>query len=421
MFILLHSVLHSFTENIISRRDMRYHVESVLVSGEDVWEYRMMPMDIAQGVKDLPEKCVKQETRVHRNSEEKDIVVCWDSVFLAGVSKGGTTALYAALKSHPSISSMIPRKKEAWEMHFFDRVNEVTSWINGTAQSVREKYLDKHSPNVAVDLAERGAVPLLLHYTPGYLFYAPAAINIWRLHPFLTQIRFLVNLREPVSRMWSSYEYKHFRHHRRILDLRHPMTEFEEQWQDVDKVASCIEHAEGWARDGEKWDVESAEDLHTRKCPFNWSLGVPTEIPKNGVYDTRRNARGQFHHVGKGVYYLQFKVWFRLFDRRQFYVASSERLREGADVHEDMVRWLGLPLEGISPEGFHGFESLEAFRKAMQSSGDEDEDEAANITPEKRRIEDVLTPAQIASITERYKPWNRRLNKMLGIDFGYPT
>ena len=407
------------------RRMGQFRVEPALVVGDDLWGYTIMPMDAAQDAEGgIPDKCVRQvdvrEVLSHATEGfvgDAGVVRCWDSVYLIGVSKGGTTALYAALKSHPSVVNMNPDRGDAWEMHYFDRRTVRTS--EREAQGMA--YLDRHSPRIAEGSAVAQPVPLLVHYTPGYVFYTPAAISLWKLHPFRDQIKFLVTLREPVSRMWSSYEYKHMTgSRRRIPDLRHPFIEFEEQWADVDRVARCVVRAERGARDGAKWDVEDVVNVYERACPFDWNLGIPDRLPEPGV-GLRENRVGLYHHVGKGVYFLQLKAWFRLFDRRQFYVVASERLREGPDVHEDMVSWIGLPLEGTSPQGFHGFESREAFREAMQSSGGEEDDVAANETTGKRKLEDVLSAVQIASIAERYKPWNRRLNALLGTDFGYPT
>ena len=43
--------------------------------------------------------------------------------FILGTQKGGTTALYHSLKSHPNVVAPIRKK----ELHFFDKIDELTT------------------------------------------------------------------------------------------------------------------------------------------------------------------------------------------------------------------------------------------------------------------------------------------------------
>ena len=52
-----------------------------------------------------------------------------------------------------------------------------------------------------------GHAPLLGHYTPHYIFHPFSALLLARTFPD-QKVRFLVVLREPVSRAVSSYQFK---------------------------------------------------------------------------------------------------------------------------------------------------------------------------------------------------------------------
>ena len=388
------------------------------VGGEDVWSYKMMPMDVATRSEKIPPKC---QTRGLLAGGDEETLMCWDSIYLIGVSKGGTSSLYAALTSHPSVSNMDPARGDAWEMHYFDRSTEDMMKDLGPVAH-KQVYLRGHSPKITLPEADADGVaqvPVLLHYTPGYLFYSPAAINIWRLHPFRAELKFVVSLREPMARMWSSYEYK-TNGGKKVPDSRHPMMEFEEQFADVERVARCLAVEEAGVLDGNRFEIWKVTDFYEKKCPFNWNLGVPDKVSKRENEDEVVDHKGLSHHVGKSIYYLQLKMWFRLFDRRQFFIVTAEEIRAGTRVHLDLVQWLGLPVvTGSSSNGFKGFYDMNTFHAEMRRAGGEEE--AANETTGKRKIEDVLSASEIDSLAERFKPWNAKLNALLERDVGYPT
>ena len=136
---------------------------------------------------------------------------------------------------------------------------------------------------------------------------------------------------------------------------------------------------------------------------------------------------GLHHHVGKGLYYLQLQMWMRLFHRKQFYIVTSESLRESTDAHARILEWLGLPITGSMECGgvrYDGYASVGEFQDKMRNpeeEGTQEEEWAANETAGKRDITEVLTADQIADIIERYRPWNRRLHELIGMDTGYPA
>jgi hypothetical protein len=104
---------------------------------------------------------------------------------IAGVQKGGTTALADYLRQHPGL--FIPAIKE---LHFFD--NEALPWQNPEplAQSYHAHFQD----------APPGS--LWGEATPIYSYWWPAMARIWAYNP---SMRLIVCLRNPVDRAYSHW------------------------------------------------------------------------------------------------------------------------------------------------------------------------------------------------------------------------
>ena len=107
------------------------------------------------------------------------------NLFLAGVQKGGTTALAQFLGSHPEIG--LAAGKEA---HVLDRA-DIGQWSAGR---IAKRYA-RHFEGC-------GEVRYRLDATPIYCYYPPALEAIARVQP---QARLIVLLRDPVERAVSHY------------------------------------------------------------------------------------------------------------------------------------------------------------------------------------------------------------------------
>jgi hypothetical protein len=111
---------------------------------------------------------------------------------IAGVQKGGTTALADYLRQHPDL--FIPASKE---LHFFD--NETVRWHNPHAD-----YKSYHA-------AFQGAPPGSQwgEATPIYSYWWPAMPRIWAYNPGM---RLILCLRHPVERAYSHWAMETGRH-----------------------------------------------------------------------------------------------------------------------------------------------------------------------------------------------------------------
>lgn len=105
------------------------------------------------------------------------------SFMICGVQKGGTTALWHFLRSHPQIG-FGPRK----EMHFFD--DESRDWSNPSWDDLERPYA--HHP----------AGRILGDATPIYTYW-PSSLG--RIHRYNPGMRLIVSLRHPVERAYSHW------------------------------------------------------------------------------------------------------------------------------------------------------------------------------------------------------------------------
>lgn len=114
------------------------------------------------------------------------------SFILVGAQRAGTTSLFRALSSHPSIHSANYHKG----VNFFDvNYGRGIAWYQG------------HFPtSVALRARARGVAPPMTFEASGYYMFHPCAAERMALH--LPDVRILAMLRDPVERAWSAYKHE---------------------------------------------------------------------------------------------------------------------------------------------------------------------------------------------------------------------
>jgi hypothetical protein len=118
-------------------------------------------------------------------------------VILIGASKCGTTSLVDFLSQHQNIKFVNRR------IHKDDKHKEVHRFDRNTFGLA----------NKAIELADEWAsspiVPnentTVVHYTPHYLYAPTVPYEMKRFYPHASRLKFVVILREPLARAWSSY------------------------------------------------------------------------------------------------------------------------------------------------------------------------------------------------------------------------
>jgi Sulfotransferase domain len=183
---------------------------------------------------------------------------------IIGTQRGGTTALYHYLKTHPCI---IPAT--IGDTHFFDKkyskglrwyqAHFPTLWEKAYAQQVRKR------PLVTGEASS------------SYLFY-PLAPK--RVAESLPHVKLMVLLRNPVDRAYSQYYH--------AVELKHETLPFEEAIQDEEKRT---------AQEHEKILQDEQYESHTY---------------------THRS------YLTRGIYMDQLQAWMTLFPREQFLILKSE-------------------------------------------------------------------------------------------------
>ena len=120
-----------------------------------------------------------------------DTLSCLPSFIIAGVQKGGTTALSALLCTLKSIT--FSKKKE---LHFFDSTKKYDLGLH--------EYI-KHFPihNSTATTSQR--IPIFGESTP---FYIASRVACERIVKIIPDIKIIILLREPISRAYSEYQMK---------------------------------------------------------------------------------------------------------------------------------------------------------------------------------------------------------------------
>jgi sulfotransferase family protein len=183
---------------------------------------------------------------------------------IIGTQRGGTTALYHYLKTHPCI---IPAT--IGDTHFFDKkyskglrwyqAHFPTLWEKAYAQQVRKR------PLVTGEASS------------SYLFYPLAPKRVAEVLP---HVKLIVLLRNPVDRAYSQYYH--------AVELKHETLPFEEAVQDEEKRT---------AQEREKILQDEQYESHTY---------------------THRS------YLTRGIYVDQLQAWMTLFPREQFLILKSE-------------------------------------------------------------------------------------------------
>jgi hypothetical protein len=102
---------------------------------------------------------------------------------IAGVQKGGTTALHGFLSRHPGL--FLPAAKE---LHFFD--NEQVNWEAPDYSTLHSHFIGRHEHQLAGEV------------TPIYIYWRE---SMGRIHAYNPDIKIVLLLRDPVERAYSHW------------------------------------------------------------------------------------------------------------------------------------------------------------------------------------------------------------------------
>lgn len=201
---------------------------------------------------------------------------------IAGVQKGGTTALFDYLSDMDDVA--LSRVKET---HFFD--DDARDWAAPDYGPYHALFDD---PAGGPGPDPKGPSRPCGEATPIYLYWPNCLERICAYNPAM---RLIVLLRDPVERAWSQWRMEHVRGH----------------------------------------------DPH----PFAWCIRQGRmRLFEDATPDRPWGAHREFSYVERGFYGEQLERLFRLFPRDQVLVLRSEALRDDPAGTLSAVRaFLGLP------------------------------------------------------------------------------
>jgi hypothetical protein len=125
---------------------------------------------------------------------------CLPNVLLIGSSKCGTTSVTDYLFTNPDIRFIkrnIIKYDHHKEVHRFDR--STYRWAFRAVEMAEEWALTPLITNISMPV---------IHYTPHYLYAPTVPYDIRKFYPHPEELKFIVLLREPISRALSSYWFK---------------------------------------------------------------------------------------------------------------------------------------------------------------------------------------------------------------------
>jgi len=184
---------------------------------------------------------------------------------IIGTQRGGTTALYHYIKTHPCIEPAT-----ATEVHFFDkRFSKGLGWYRGHFPTRIEKYYVERL---------RGRALLTGEASSSYLFHPHAPKRAAKAIP---HVKLIVLLRNPVDRAYSQYFH--------AVELGH-------------EVHSTFEEA-----------IEGEEERTARERE---------KILQDETYYS--SAYKHLSYLTRGKYVDQLRAWMDIFPREQFLILKSE-------------------------------------------------------------------------------------------------
>src|SRR5947207_4592318 len=203
---------------------------------------------------------------------------------IIGTQRGGTTALYHYLKTHPCIHGTT-----GTDTHFFDKkFQQGVSWYRAHFPTRFEKAYARLVSGQAFVTGEASS---------SYLAYPHAHRRAARLLP---RVKLIVLLRNPVDRAFSQYCH--------ALELGHETLPFEE-------AIAAEEQRIGRERE---------------------------KIARDEYYYS--DAFKHLSYMSRGIYVDQLRAWMRLFPREQFLILKSEDFyADPAATFKRVSAFLNLP------------------------------------------------------------------------------
>lgn len=361
-----------------------------------------------------PEKMDPVTTAPCVKREEDGLYACLPDVYWIGVSKSGTTSVAQYLHYHPMIKNMVGEARSATthskEGHFW----EVSEHLFANSKDMiasRIKSMHRSQDGLR-DLENR---PVFIDYTPNYfvLDHVPKLIAEGFKYGYKKDrytMRFIVSLREPVSRTLSSWRFKALEHfqmqERKMIRTGKPMDLLllndSVHWGEMRAqcIANCYNKPDG---------SKSMKGCNLNKCRKQYDKDMQeTKYQYQKAETSTMCCRTSYYaHICKSLYAYQFAKWFDFFDRSQFFIYTLEEFSKNRiGVLERLLDFLGVPI--YDPTGKTGFSNWKNLTDLMALQ--------INRTPRKQCFEDQISDAATKYLHDFFAQHNRELIDVIGFN-----
>lgn len=353
-----------------------------------------------------------EKTRPERNGLcEKRVSdnkwACFPDFVYIGTSKSGTTSMAAHLAHHPMVQNILSKKeterRKSKEGHYWEventgrkttaanltAMNNLNLWVNYTKREILELQEGFD------DITNR---PVLIEYSPNYfvLDHVPEILKA----EFKYKIKFIVSLRDPITRAISSWKFKANEGLKLAAERKKRK---ESVWPDDPfnitmklgmEQAHCISKCYERTKDMKKCSITTCRAINDRRG------------------DGRNGRYSYYAHVVKSLYAYQFLMWFSYFPKSDFFIFTIEQYRKNpVGVTEALLNFMGLPL--YDPSGKLGFKDKKTLIDILSV--------IMNETPVAIELEKQISRGDLADLREFFSKEDKMLKEVLGWRSGYYT
>jgi len=376
--------IHS-TRNTMKTQKISGDIHNHLVMNESEYGYDMHLRPVE---KMKPERNSPCERRKGDNK-----FACFPDIIYIGTSKSGTTSMAAHLAYHPMLQNILSKevstRRKSKEGHFWEmekNTRNATDPLNWLLMTKEDIINSQEGFRTEEEVQNR---PVLIEYSPNYfvLDHLPQTLK----SELNYKVKFIVSLREPVSRTLSSWKFKA----KECLKLAKCRDDhFNETISQGIQQAQCIADC--------YWKKKSMQDCSIEEC--------------RRKHDRRRDGRNgkysYYAHVVKSLYAYQFLMWFEYFPKSSFFIFTIEQYRKNPiGVTEAILDFMGLPLYDSS--GKNGFKDKKALIDILSV--------VMNETPVSSALENQINKETLDNLRNFFVKEDKVLKEVLGWDKGYYT
>ena len=324
--------------------------------------------------------------------------VCLPNVFLIGASKCGTTSLLDYLLQHPHVARVRRRINPTDrhnEVHRFDRQAYGWTWP-------------------AIELADEWASsPLVsdkstavIHYTPHYLYAPTVPYEMRQFYPHPHELKFVINLREPIARALSSYWFQHS-HLLKGTD-QGSIREFEKIVTEDMRIRREYEHC--MHRQQLQKPQQQYQHRHQQQHNTTSSANTTFRALKVCFGSHLRSRKLGSRHIDKGIYADQIRRWWDNFPRHNFHFISLHEWERNATAEYSKLIDFIFRDDHTHPSHYHHPSSLSDPQRFAHKR-------LAKPNALSRDSSQQLNPAFQKILYDFFLPYNQELHQMIGTTF----